>query len=60
MYEKESRTVIEAIKTIATRPENLDNLETYLAHSFADWLTKYTNTPDNIANELKMFAEIKI
>lgn len=49
-----------AIKTIAGKPENLNNLETYLAHHFPEWLQKYANTPETIAAELREFAEMEI
>lgn len=51
---------IEAVKTIAGKPENLDNLESYLSYHFAEWMNKHANTPENIAAELKLFAEMEI
>lgn len=51
---------IEAIKTIAGKPENLDNLESYLSYHFAEWMNKYANTPENITAELKNFADMEI
>lgn len=51
---------ISAIKTIANRPENLENLENYLLHHFPEWLNKYANTPEKIAEELNNFAEMNI
>lgn len=49
-----------AIKTIAEKPENLDNLEHYLSYHFAAWLNKYASTPEGIAAELQAFAEMDI
>ena len=49
-----------AIKTIAEKPENLDNLEHYLSYHFAAWLNKFASTPENIAAELQAFAEMDI
>ncbi len=49
-----------AIKTIAEKPENLDNLEHYLSYHFAAWLNKFANTPESIAAELQAFAEMDI
>lgn len=51
---------IKAIKTIAAKPQNLDNLESYLLQHFPEWLTKYANTPEKLAGELKQFAEMDI
>ena len=49
-----------AIKTIAEKPENLDNLEHYLSYHFATWLNAFANTPENITAELQEFAEMDI
>lgn len=51
---------IQAIKTIAAKPENLDNLEIYLSHHFTEWLNKFANTPEGITSEMKSFAEMTI
>lgn len=58
--ENTAKLFIEAIKTIANKPDNLDNLEAYLSHHFPAWLEKYANTPEKLAGELKMFAELEI
>ena len=55
-----SKQFIEAIKTISEKPENLDNLETYLSHHFSEWLEKFANTPEGITGELKNFAEMTV
>ena len=49
-----------AIKTLAEKPENLDNLEHYLSQHFAAWLDKFASTPENITAELQAFAEMNI
>ncbi len=51
---------VEAIKMLATKPENLENFENYLSHHFHEWLEKYANTPDDIVFELKEFAKMEI
>lgn len=56
--ENAARVFIQAIKTIAEKPENLDNLESYLSYHFPVWLEKYANTPEGIAAEMKNFAEM--
>lgn len=57
---REAKNIINAIKTIAQKPENLDNLERYLSNHFQEWIDKYANTPEGLAFELKYFAEMEI
>lgn len=59
-HEHTAAQFVTAIKTIATKPANLDNLESYLSHHFPAWLEKYANTPETITAELKAFAEMEI
>ena len=47
-----------AIKQLANSQDNLDNLECYLGRHFDTWLEKFANTPENIAGEMKHFAEM--
>ena len=49
----------DAIRTIAEKPENINNLESYLTHHFTGWLNKYGNYPEDLAMEMKMFAEME-
>lgn len=56
----EAAQFVEAIRTIAAKPDNLDNLESYLSHHFSEWLQKWANTPENIVSELRNFAETEI
>lgn len=49
----------DAIRTIAKKPENIDNLESYLTWNFTEWLEKYGNCPENLAMEMKSFAEME-
>ena len=57
---KAAADFVNAIKTIANKPENLDNLESYLSYHFAEWLEKYANTPEDIAAEMLEFAEMEV
>lgn len=57
---KAAEDFVNAIKTIANKSENLDNLESYLSYHFAEWLERYANTPDNMAAEMLEFAEMEI
>lgn len=57
---KAAADFIAAIKAIAGKPENLENLESYLTMHFSAWLTKYARTPDELAAEMKEFANMEI
>ena len=50
----------QAIKELANKPENLENLNSYLCHHFPKWLEKWANTPEGLAEELKAFAEMEV
>ncbi len=58
--EQNARIFIKAIETISKKPDNLENIETYLSYHFNVWLEKLANTPDKLAYELKHFAEMEI
>ena len=51
---------VEAIKLIATKPDNLDNLESYLSRHFSEWISNWANSPASLAEEMKEFAEMEI
>lgn len=59
-YEKEAVAFIEAIKEIAGKEENLNNLENYLSYHFETWLEKFAGTPADMAGEMKSFASMEI
>lgn len=59
-HKEEARVFCEAIKKIAQKPQNLENLELYLSYHFVEWIEKHANTPENIAAELKQFAEMEV
>ena len=58
-HEQTAKEFCKALRTIAGKPENLDNLESYLSYHFAEWMNKYANTPENITAELKSFADME-
>lgn len=60
LYEKEAAQPIEAIKTIASKPENLENLESYLSIHFSNWITKFASTPEDLVFEIQEFANMTI
>lgn len=59
-FENEAKVFVDAIKTIATKPENLENLGNYLSYHFEEWLEKFANTPADISCELRCFADMDI
>lgn len=59
-FEQEAKQFCEAIKTIAQKPKNLENLELYLSIHFATWIEKFANTPEAITAELQSFAKMII
>lgn len=58
--EKAATDFVEAIRTLASKPENLENLESYLTMHFPEWLKKFAYDPDNLAAEMKHFADMEI
>lgn len=59
-HEQTAQQFIEAIKTIASKPANLDNLEIYLSHHFPAWIEKFANTPEKLTAEFAAFASMEI
>lgn len=59
-YEAAAIQFIEAIKTIADKPENLVSLESYLSYHFPEWLQKHATTPADLAREMWEFANTTI
>ena len=50
----------DAIKTMASKPENLDNFELYLTYHFPEWMKKYANDPESLVAEFVDFATMDI
>ena len=59
-YTVESAQFCDAIRELANKPENLQNLEGYLEWHFETWLEKYASTPDGMAAEMSDFAQMDI
>lgn len=59
-YEKEAAQFCEYVRTLASKPDNLGNLQSYLSAHFGEWLTKWANTPQDMAAEMREFAEMII
>ena len=60
LYNKEAAQFIEAIKTIASKPENLENLESYLSIHFANWINRFASSPEDLVCEIQEFANMII
>ena len=59
-YTSEAEQFCNAIRELANKPENLQNLESYLAWHFDKWMEEYANSPDGIAAEMSSFAQMEI
>lgn len=59
-YTVEAEQFCNAIRKLANKPENLQNLESYLEYHFDKWLEKYANTPEGMAAEMSSFAQMDI
>ena len=57
---KNADILIQAIKDLASKPENLENLNSYLCYHFPKWLEMWARTPEGLAEEMKMFSEMEI
>ena len=55
-----AKVFVEAIKTIVSKPDNLDNFESYLSYHFDVWMEKFANSPEGLTSEVKHFAEMEI
>ena len=59
-YAVEAAQFCDAIRELANKPENLQNLESYLEWHFETWLEKYASTPDGMAAEMSEFAQMEM
>ena len=59
-YTLEAAQFCDAIRELANKPENLQNLESYLEYHFDKWMEKYASTPDDMATEMSNFAQMEI
>ena len=59
-YTVEAAQFCNAIRELANKPENLQNLESYLEWHFDKWMEKYASTPDDMATEMSNFAQMEI
>ena len=58
-YESLASRFCKAIKTIAEKPENLANMESYLTYHFPEWLERFANTPEDLTSEMYEFANME-
>ena len=59
-YTIEAAQFCNAIRELANKPENLQNLESYLEWHFDKWLEKFASTPECMAAEMSNFAQMDI
>lgn len=59
-YKECTKMFCDAIRTMANKPQNIDNLENYLARHFVVWHKVYASDPEQLAMEMKTFAEMEI
>ena len=59
-YAVEAAQFCDAIRELANKPENLQNLESYLGYHFDKWLEKYASTPEDMTAEMSSFAQMDI
>lgn len=59
-FEELAERFVEAIKRIAKKEENLNNLQYYLSLHFEQWLTRFAQTPLGIVCEIESFADMEI
>lgn len=59
-YTIEAAQFCNAIRELANKPENLQNLESYLEYHFDKWMEKYASTPDDMAAEMSNFAQMEM
>ena len=55
-----AKVFVEAIKTMASKPDNLDNFESYLSYHFDVWMKKWASNPEGLAYEVENFAKMEI
>ena len=57
---KAAKQFCDAMKKLAEKPENLENLQCYLSRHFDTWLKEYADQPKKIAYELECFSEMEM
>ena len=58
--EELAKVFVEAIKTMASKPDNLQNFAWYLERHFDVWMEKFANSPEGLTSEVKHFAKMEI
>lgn len=59
-YGEISKLFCAAVRKLAEKPENLDNMELYISRHFAEWMKKYANNPEGLTAEICGFANMDI
>ena len=55
-----AKVFVEAIKTMTSKPDNLQNFQWYLERHFDVWMEKWANNPEGLTSEVKHFTEMEI
>ena len=58
--EELAKVFVEAIKTMVSKPDNLDNFERYLSYHFDVWMGKCANSPGGLTSGGTHLAEMEI
>ena len=48
------------LRAFAEKPENIDNLESYLSYHFDTWFKKFVTSPENLIYEMQTFAQMEV
>ena len=59
-YTVEAEQFCNAIRELASKPENLQNMESYLEWNFDKWLKKFAKNPECMTAEMSGVAHMKI
>ncbi len=59
-YRELAQSFCNAIRTFSEKPENLNNMESYLSYHFPVWIEKYAYNPEILVSELKRFSEMEL
>lgn len=59
-YSEISKLFCAAVRKLAEKPENLDNMEFYLSRHFGEWMKKYADNPESLTAEICGFANMDI
>lgn len=59
-FDKEAEMMGDAIRKMAENEDNVFNFVCYLTYHFDTWLRDMASTPQDLATEMKCFAEMEV